>query len=143
MKLLILLFVHALFLSPLYASQDSVGVFYKPEKVIVLIEEKKVAPRLNGFMNALSADNEFRYESYDKNLRIACGRNSEKAVCTFTVLPGALGKISHRKVEAFIPAIEFNFKNDYEMSFESSMQDRFYLKINSEGLEFTGTKKTL
>lgn len=125
-----------------HSAEDSVGVFYKPEKVIVLINEINGAYRLNGFMNAVGAAEYFTYESSDKLLRIECGRRYDKAGCTFRLLDGgAMGKIDHRNVEAFIPISEINIQFDYEMRFESSREDKFHLKLDSNGLRFFGSKK--
>ncbi len=123
------------------ASRDSVAIFHRPNKVVILLNEKNGAPRLHALMKSLGADQNFVYESYDRNLRIKCARNEEESTCTFAVETGGLGTIGNKRVDALIPAIELNIQNDYSMHFESSMQDKFRVIINSDGLEFVGTKK--
>lgn len=133
-----------LFQSTSYANKDSVGVFYKPEKVIVLVNEKRGAPRLNGFMNAVGAGDSFVYETDDKTFRINCGRNIEESTCTFRLLNGSkIGQIQTRRVEAFIPASEIKVHANYKMYFESSMGDKFLLETTEQGISYTGSKKQL
>lgn len=129
-------------LSTSFAAQDSVAVFYRPEKVIVLLNEKQGAPRLQKFMDAIGAEGSFVYESTDKALRINCARNDFESTCTFRILSESnMGKIGVKRAEAFVPATDIHVQSDYEMTFESSMGDRFHLKLNSKGLWYLGNKK--
>ncbi|MNL69267.1 hypothetical protein D3C87_1941010 [compost metagenome] len=82
------------------------------------------------------------YQSADESLRIQCGRQPEAATCTFRILPGTSSTIAPRRAEAFIPVSDLPPFAPYEMTFESSMQDRFILKITSDGLWFSGAKKS-
>lgn len=124
------------------AAEDSVGVFHNPGKVIVLINEINGAPRINGLMDALGVEMSFLYESADGLVRIQCGTPDDKAGCTFRVYEGGdIGTIGHRNAEALIPASELGVRSNYEMYFESSRQDKFYLKVDSKGLWFFATKK--
>lgn len=135
---------------------DSVGVFYKDEKVVILINEEQGAPRLQAFFNALEARDllskppqtldRYIFLSSDKTARIQCARADHAATCTFRFLPSELAQIANRRIEALIPAIEIfgtsapAYADDFEMIFESSMKDRFKLKLSDEGLRIEGEK---
>lgn len=129
------------FVQTAQAGQDSVGVFYRPEKVVILINEAQGAPRLQGLMEALGAQDTLVYQSADESLRIQCGRQPNAATCTFRVLQGVSSTIAPRRAEAFIPVSDLPVFAPYEMTFESSMQDRFTLKVTYEGVWFAGSKK--
>ncbi len=142
MRLLFFISTFILSLSPAHAEEDVISVFYTPEKVIVLINEINGAPRLNGFMDAVGAKDTFIYESADKSLGMTCGRNSVNAACAFTLAKEShLGKFDQQKVEALVPRTELNLQSDYEMTFESPIEDRFHLKVDGTGLWYLGTKK--
>lgn len=140
-----------------YASGlDSVGVFYKDDKVVILVNEEQGAPRLQAFFNALEARDllskppqtldRYIFLSSDQTARIQCARANHAATCTFRFLPSEFAQLANRRVEALIPAIEIfgthmpAYADDFEMVFESSMKDRFKLKLSDEGLRIEGEK---
>src|SRR5690606_11516913 len=93
---------------------DSIGVFYKDEKVVILINEEQGAPRLQAFFNALEArellskqtPDHYVFLSSDQSTRIQCARADHAATCSFRFLPGEIAQIANRRIEGLIPAIE-------------------------------------
>ncbi|MBY0412680.1 MAG: hypothetical protein K2Q18_00870, partial [Bdellovibrionales bacterium] len=125
---------------------DSVGVFHRPEKVIVLINEGPYGTnRLSSFMDFLNVSDQLKAESLDKKIKLLCGRANGAASCTFTFFPGQDVIISAKKLEAKSTLSELNLKADgnFEFSFESSMSDKFNLKIDGDDITFKANKKQL
>ena len=132
---------------------DSVGVFYKEDKVVVLINEDRGAPRLNSFFEALGArgllaePGRYIFVSKDDGVRIQCARGEITATCTFRFLPSSANLIADRTVESHLSSEELLGTapvatiEDFEMSFSSSMKDRFLLRLTENGLAVTGSKK--
>lgn len=115
-----------------WAQRDSVGVFYRPEKTVVLVTENfHRSQRLLAMMQTLGAENRLLLISSDNSLKIDCGANLEVASCTFRFFPSEAVEIGNKNVEALINLTDLGVAQaaDYEMIFESSMADRFILKI--------------
>lgn len=115
-----------------WANRDSVGVFYRPEKTVVLATENLYrTQRLPAMMRALGAENRLLLVSKDNSIKIDCGASLEAASCTFRFFPSDVVEIGVKNVEALIAFVDLGVVDaeDFEMSFESSMADRFILKI--------------
>ena len=137
---------------------DPVGVFYKDDKVIILVNEDRGAPRLQSFFNSLEergllalppqTKDRYVFNSHDQTARIQCARSEMTATCTFRFLPSSFATIADRRIEAFIRSEEL-FKSqtpvtpiqDFEMTFESSMKDLFHLRLTEKGLQIEAQKK--
>lgn len=122
------------------AAADSVAVFHRPEKVVVLINENGTDSRLQQFMNALSADHRVFWVTRDESIKIDCARNTEKVSCTFRFTPSENVIIEEKRVWAETDAAELN-KNEFQMSFESSQEDRFHLTMTPSGIQFWAGKR--
>ncbi|WP_413569756.1 hypothetical protein ACLWBD_04705 [Bdellovibrio sp. HCB117] len=125
-----------------FAAADSVGVFHRPEKVIILVNEHGSHGRLQGFMEAIQAQDQLVWLSEDESIKIQCGRNSTDASCTFRFFPSDSVSVESRSVNAFSEGKGLA-KTPYEMHFESSNGDKFTLKVEEKGLSFWGSKKPL
>ncbi|KYG62690.1 hypothetical protein AZI87_15495 [Bdellovibrio bacteriovorus] len=125
-----------------FAAADSVGVFHRPEKVVVLVNEHGSQGRLQGFMDALQAQDQLLWLSQDESIKIQCGRNATDASCTFRFFPSDSVSVESRSVNAFTEGKSLA-KNPYEMHFESSNGDKFTLKVEEQGISFWGSKKPL
>ncbi len=126
--------------SIVHAAADSVAVFHRPEKVVVLINENGTESRLQQFMNALSADHRVFWVTRDESIKIDCARNTDKVSCTFRFTPSDSVIIEEKRVWAETEAAELS-KNEFQMSFESSQEDRFHLTMTPEGIQFWAGKR--
>lgn len=122
------------------APADSVGVFHKPDKVIVLLNERGAYGRIQQFMDLIGDEDSLYWLSADESVKLQCARTNLEASCTFRFLPSALVEISGRGVRAFVTAEDLN-KSDFEMTFQSSMEDRLVMKMTAEGLSFWAGKR--
>lgn len=135
----------ALFVNTAFAQQDSVAFFYKPDRVVVLIQERKEAgTRLADFIDHVSADVIYTSTSLDKSIRIACGKGVLGSECTFTFTPSAAVQIKDRAM-----VVKTNLENlglpnvgEFKMAFAGSMKDKFMLQIMNDGsVRMEGSKK--
>lgn len=122
------------------AAADSVAVFHRPEKVVVLINENGAQSRLQQFMDALSADHRVFWVTRDESIKIDCARNTEKVACNFRFTPSRAVNIQDKSVFAETTAEELN-KSTFQMAFESSREDRFLLTMTPEGIQFWAGKR--
>lgn len=124
-----------------FAATDSVAVFHRPDKVVVLVKEATPQGRIGQFMDALSAGNQISWTSPGESVRLNCGRSAVEAVCTFRFLPGPEVRIGNKELAAFTSG-EGLQKTPYEMAFISSREDQFFLKMDERGLLFNARKKS-
>lgn len=135
----------ALFISSAYAQEDSVGFFYKKDKVIVLINERvEVGTRLSDFISLVSSDDVYSVTTQDKSIAIRCGRVNIGSGCTMQFIPGKNVQIKDRSLIVNTTVQELGLPNvgAFEMSFASSMKDKFKLVITNDGKVYMeGSKK--
>lgn len=129
--------------SSAFAAADSVGVFYRPEKVVVLINEDYRTSRLAEMMDALGLGEKALLLSSDESIKIDCGRNAQAASCTFRFLPSAIVNVGHKNVEVLVTAEELKLPQApaFEMVFESSMADRFVMQVAHGKVYFFANKR--
>jgi hypothetical protein len=118
------------------ASQDSVGVFFSPQKTVVLINEEG-ANRLHAFMDHLAVRGELHLLNQDASIKIDCGRTADSASCTFRLLPSPTVQYGHKSVQA---ELAIDIAGAFETSFESSRGDQFVLQIVDGKLRLTAQK---
>jgi hypothetical protein len=118
------------------AAQDSVAVFFNPQKTIVLINEKG-ADRLHAFMDQMGVQDELHLLSQDKSIKIDCRRYDDASSCTFRLLPSPSVQIGNKEVTA---ELTVNVPGTFETSFESSRGDKFILQI-ADGKMFLHANK--
>lgn len=124
------------------AARDSVGVFYSPEKVNILINERGMNQRLHQFMDAMGWVDNHYWENETGTLKIHCAREDAKGVCVFTLKPSDVVNFKGKSAEAHFAEPSFS-ASPYEMTFESSMQDKFFIKVEgSEVYIWAGKKGT-
>ncbi len=143
MKFIRLLIPLVLFFSiQTQAARDSVGVFYSTEKVNVLINERGMNQRLHQFMDAMGWAENHYWENEAGTLKIHCAREDAKGVCVFTLKPSEHVVFKGKSAEAHFVENSFSAV-PYEMTFESSMQDKFLIKVQgSEVYIWAGKKGT-
>ena len=129
------LFFSFLLGSASFAAQDSVAVFFNPEKSVVLINEEGVG-RLQGLMDHLAFGNELHILNPDESIKIDCGRTTTTASCTFRFLPSATVQFGPKTVTAEITGVEGSF----EASFESSRGNKFLLQITDGKMSLKAQK---
>jgi hypothetical protein len=130
--------------SALQASYDSVAVFHRPEKVVVLINEQNQG-RLQAWMDHVGDEEDMLIEAPDKSIRLSCGRNREAATCTFTFLRSDVVQIGNKNLYVQIPLRDLRLPalENFEMKFESSREDRFVLSIENDMLLIRAQKRIL
>jgi hypothetical protein len=128
-----------LLLSPFaFSAADSVAVFHRPEKVVILVNERGSNGRIQQFMNAWNAGPELYWHSETGDFTINCGRNEAAASCTFKLLPSANVQIGAKEAEGHAqmnPA-----PADVHFSFESS-RENFFEFTSARGVLTMHTKK--
>lgn len=125
------------------AASDSVAFFFTPQKAVVLINESSGAPRLQAFMSALQAEARLEAQSQDASVRVTCNRTADQASCTFGFAPGAFTQFGNKTLDASLALKDLNLPEagDFEMTFESSREDRFTLKIEGGQLVLKASKR--
>ena len=106
-----------------FAGSDSVAVFHRPEKVVVLLNEYGEKGRLHSMMDAWGAGKELFWQTEEFYLN--CARASAGVTCTLRLLP-----LGSARIEAKDSYWEGNgpIAADFAVSFESS---------RGHGLEFS------
>jgi|GEM_PF-2667568 hypothetical protein len=128
-----------------FAAADSVAVFHRAEKVVVLINDQGANSRLQQFMNALGADSKVQVESNESGIRVQCSRAADTASCTFAFFPSENVRIAPKNLDASTTLVDLGLKaisaEGFETSFESSREDRFTVKFNEHFIFFAASKR--
>ena len=115
---------------------DHIAFFYQDSRVVVLINEYDTDGRLVDLLNQLWANKKYKFEQAD--FKMSCSQNYRGAACRFTFYPSDNIAIANRTLEAGIP---FNYTGeDFEIAFESSMNDKFNLRLSYNEIIMTGSK---
>ena len=125
------------------AQRDSVAFFYTPKKINVLINERGEVSRLHHFMNFFKAGNELILRSEDKDIKLECAREFDRATCTFTFYPSLDVQTVNRElhVEKALSNFGVETVDAFEMSFRGSMKDNIHLSIVNGFLTISASKK--
>lgn len=123
-----------------HAAEDSVGVFHKSDKVVVLVNEEGSAGRLQRFMDFLGVTDQLQIISSDQSIKFQCRRNDRAASCTFRLLPSDNVFIGPGNVVAEAALVEIP-AGEFYMDFESSMQDYFQLRLKDGRVLLQANKK--
>lgn len=107
------------------AAQDSVAVFFNPNKTVVLVNEQ-YPDRLQAFMDHMAANGELHLLSEDESIKIDCGRTAKSASCTFRLLPSQSVQFGNKIVTASVPVTA---SESFATNFESSRGDQFEIQI--------------
>ena len=107
------------------AAQDSVAVFFNPQKTVVLINEEG-ADRLHAFMDQMNVGSELHVLNQDASIKIDCGRTAATASCTFRLLPSPAVQFGKKEVAA---ELTVDIAGTFETSFESSRGDKFIVQV--------------
>lgn len=143
MKFILLL--AALLVNTAFAQRDSVAFFYRPERVVVLIQERiEAGSRLSNFIDHVSNGTIYTSTSEDNSIRISCGKGTLGSECRFTFTPGEVVEIKDRALVVNTTSKNLGFPNTgaFKMSFQGSMKDRFIIEIFEDGtVHMEGSKK--
>ncbi len=132
------------------AAWDAVGVFHKPEKVIVLLNERQEVTnkRLHQWVS-LFPNNYIQYISSTQDIRWECGINFEGAGCTFRFLPSSTNLIGERFIESSLSIAQFTElgvdiqkMTGLDLSFLNSNGDTFRIWQEGDRIYFLGKKKS-
>ena len=144
MKTLLILTLVTFISSTAMAASDSVAVFHRPEKVVILINERGETGRLHDMMNSFNVEDSFVTQNADESIKIQCKRMTDAASCTFRFFPATGIQIQAKTLKGETALTNLNLESDdFEMSFESSREDKFSLKILDGNIIFSASKKTL
>ncbi|MBS1970971.1 MAG: hypothetical protein JSU04_11725 [Bdellovibrionales bacterium] len=126
-----------------FAASDSVAVFHKPNKVVVLVNTRQGDLRLEQFVDMLGGQGSLVAATSDGSIRIKCGVGDTSASCTFGFAPSAHVTIMPKSVKAQISLRDLNLpaSEDYWTEFESSQGDKFILEIRAGELVLTASKR--
>ena len=119
-----------------FAQQDSVAVFYRPERVVILINERfEQGNRLNDFLDQIGAGESFDVITTDKTINISCYRGTMGSSCTFKFMPGNGIVIQDRSVtvKTTLNTLKLTDVPPFKMHFRGSMNDKFDLVITEDG----------
>lgn len=122
------------------ANRDSVGVFVSKEKMNILINERGHNQRLQQFMDAMKWGENTYWVNHDETIKIHCAREEAKAVCVFTLKPSEFVKFDGKSAQARFQENSFNAA-PYEMTFASSMEDKFLIQVNGTEVHIWAAKK--
>lgn len=127
------------------ADWDSVAVIYRPEKVLVQINERASANfRLDTLMTELGFDKKMIVLSADKSLKLDCERNAEAATCILRFQPSPTVTLEPRKATADVDLSELKLPlapTDLGLSFLNSNGDYVNLKVHNGRLQITAAKR--
>jgi hypothetical protein len=142
MKKIIALILATFITHSAFASSDSIAVFHRPEKIVILINEVGESGRLHDLMNAFGKENSFVAQSAEDSIKIQCGRVPDAASCTFRFFPGAGIQITEKSVKARTLLANLGLESEnFEMFFESSREDKFVLKVIDGNINFFASKR--
>lgn len=85
------------------ASEQAVAVLYRPDTVLVQVNEKGVPNQLHAFLDWAGVGQSLSFTSREGNLRIQCGRRDDAASCTFRFYPGTNVRLFARGADAELP----------------------------------------
>lgn len=143
MKFALLILSALVFAVSAFASSDSVAFFYNPEKVVVLINERSQTGRLNNFMNHFGNNDVLNATSADQKINISCARGQLGIACTFKFFPSEFVQIRDRSLNVVtnVAVLGLPGTGAFEMSFASSMKDKFSFNVEDNGqIHMTGSK---
>lgn len=144
MKTLLTLTLAILISSTAMAASDSVAVFHRPEKVVILINERGETGRLHDVMSCFYVEDSFVTQNVDESIKIQCKRMTDAVSCSFRFFPATGIQIQDKTLKAQSSLKNLDLESDnFEMSFESSREDRFSLKVLDGNIIFFAAKKTL
>lgn len=123
---------------PAYAAKDSVALFLRPEKSVILINERGANSRLQHLIQAFGPEKELLWESEDKNFRFNCARDESKAECTISLLQS--GGVLIAKKEVMAAANILRQTTDVSLEWASSRENRVTIEIFKGNLRIHGTK---
>lgn len=105
-----------------FAASDSVAVFHRPEKVVVLLNEYGPQGRLHSMMDAWGAGKELFWQA--EEFYVNCARAKSGVTCTLRLLPTGNARIEAK--DSFWEGK--GASADFSITFESS---------RGHGLEFS------
>ena len=125
------------------AAADSVAIFHKPQKVVVLITELGEGERLQTMMNYFELGQTMMVTNAEGSIKLTCGRKQHSASCTFSFIPGPNSTIENRTLWASATLSELGLTSldDIEITFKSSNLDKFTLNVSGDHVTFTAAKK--
>ena len=112
-----------------FAAQDSVAVIYRPDTVLVQVNETGKPSRLQELFDWAGAGRTLERVAEDGSFRFRCARNDEAATCTIRFYPSSHVKFFPRGARTTLPAF-----GTESVSFASS-----FVSSNGDTLVFSGT----
>ncbi|MBX3020580.1 MAG: hypothetical protein KF799_02795 [Bdellovibrionales bacterium] len=143
MKYIAILVTSMIAISTSASNWDSVAVFYRPEKVLVQINERGLNSRLQSLMTAWNFDREMKLLSQDESFKIDCARNHEAATCILRFLPSPTVNLQPRQARAELSANELGLSDisDMKIDFLNSNGDHFHLVVEAGRISIHASKR--
>ncbi|MDG0817798.1 hypothetical protein [Bdellovibrio svalbardensis] len=143
MKALVSLSILILFItSQALAANDSLGVFFRPEKTIIQITQGGIQSRLQKWLKYVGAKQDAQLLSSDNSFKMECVRDLDTARCQLRLLPSALVQFHNKKIQAHIPLKDLGLSDagPIEVPFESANGDRLDLVVSDGTLHLYVSK---
>lgn len=120
---------------------DSVAVFHRPEKVIVLINEHRSDNRMSSLMDQFISGNDWLLVSEDQGMKFDCGRNETHVSCTLVFFKDKAGvEIFENGALANFP-LKISLPQDLTIALKNSNGDELHLVLTNAGLAVNAFKK--
>lgn len=134
------------------AKWDSVGVFLRPQKSVILINESRAnswpGSKIHQLMDVMNVATDFAFLSQDESIKLSCGRNVNAAICTFRFYPSSGVRILGKEVEAKIALSDLELAGfrtvgvgALNLEFQNSNGDVVMILGDSSHLVITGRKR--
>lgn len=124
---------------------DAVAVFYRPEKVVIQINEENHQGRLDQLIRVFQKEDNLLLLSRDKSFKLNCARGTIGITCIFRFLPSPMIKIENRTVSAQLNIKDLNLlpeeSSELEISFLNSNDDYMKLTVLDEKVLLIASKR--
>lgn len=125
------------------AQWDSVNIFHRPEKVVIVIGENgpgKVAQLMD-----LWPLESFRVSTANNDFELTCNRDSQSAGCNMRFFPSTDVTIGNRSVGAriLLSELKSDLDRDWAQSFLNSNGDQLQLAVKDGVLTISAAKRKL
>jgi hypothetical protein len=124
---------------PAFAAQDSLAVIYRPQTVLVQVNEKD-SRRLQDLFDWAGAGRTLERLAEDGSFRLRCARNEEAATCTIRFYPSPSVQLFPRGARTTLAG--FGSRSlSFSTAFESSNGDTLSLSGDGGALSIQAQKR--
>lgn len=126
-----------------FAGRDSVAVFHRPEKVVVLFTENfSRSTRILDLVGALGGSDSFELASADGSVRVRCNKSPDAGSCTLTFRPSPTVSIAPKTLSVSHPLTDLApTAGSTEIFFESAQDDRVSILVDDGRFTLEASKR--